>query len=80
MTNGGGATTRARLKLIRFATAGSLLIAVQLLVFDSFSVAGAQEGSPPMASVASDGLEGDPWEPFNEKMFWFNRMYSIAFF
>ena len=27
MTNGGGATTRARLKLIRFATAGSLLIA-----------------------------------------------------
>jgi len=73
MTNRGGVTTHARLKLIRFATAGALLIAVQLLVFDSFSVARAQEGSPPTASVASDGFEGDPWEPFNEKMFWFNH-------
>ena len=73
MTNGGGVTTHACLKLISFATAGALLIAVQLLVFDSFSVALAQEGSPPTASVASDGFEGDPWEPFNEKMFWFNR-------
>ena len=32
MTNRGGVTTHARLKLIRFATAGALLIAVQLLV------------------------------------------------
>lgn len=27
----------------------------------------------PTASVESDGFEGDPWEPFNENMFWFNR-------
>jgi len=32
MTNRGGVTTHARLKLIRFTTARSLLIAVQLLV------------------------------------------------
>ena len=32
MTNRGGVTTHARLKLIRLTTAGALLIAVQLLV------------------------------------------------
>ncbi len=60
----------SRLTLIRL---GALLIAGQLLWLGHFTPAIAQMASPPEASVASDVFEGDPWEPFNERMFSFNR-------
>jgi phospholipid-binding lipoprotein MlaA len=51
----------------------ALLIAAQLAALGSFGPVFAQVERSPRASVESDGFEGDPWEPFNERMFWFNR-------
>ena len=86
-----------RHSLIRFATGGALLVAVEL-GYANLSPAIAQMESPRIrfsesdssnpsapgtiaayaaseadSSMASDEYEEDPWEPFNEKMFWFNR-------
>ena len=58
---------------IRFATVAALFMAVQYVSLVSFSPAIAQVEGAPRASVASDEFEGDPWEPFNEKMFSFNH-------
>ena len=73
MTNQVGITRLSRLTFVRFVTAMALLMTVEIAGLVSFSPATAQPTSSPTESVASDEFEGDPWEPFNERMFWFNR-------
>ena len=59
-----------RLSFVRFTTAAALLIALQMAGLDSPAI--TQVTSSPTASVESDVFEGDPWEPSNERVFWFN--------
>jgi phospholipid-binding lipoprotein MlaA len=73
MTNPVGITRLSRLAFVRVVTAAALVIAVEIAGLDSFSPAMAQVTRSPTETVGSDGFEGDPWEPFNERMFWFNR-------
>jgi phospholipid-binding lipoprotein MlaA len=70
MTNQITGTRLSRLSYVRFTTAVALLIALQMAGLDSPAI--AQVTSSPIPSVESDGFEGDPWEPFNERVFWFN--------
>jgi phospholipid-binding lipoprotein MlaA len=55
-----------------FIIAAALALAVQIADLNGFSPAIAQVTSSAIASVESDGFDGDPWEPFNERVFSFN--------
>ena len=63
----------SRLISLRFATTAALVVAIEIAALHNFSPAVAQVTRSPAASVEVNGFEGDPWEPFNEKMFSFNH-------
>lgn len=73
MINQVSAMRVSRLTFVRFVTAAALVIAIEIAGLHNFSPAVAQVTRSPAASVEVDGFEGDPWEPFNEKMFSFNH-------
>ena len=51
----------------------ALLIAFEIVSFGMIGRANADALAGAEGSIASDDYESDPWEPFNDKMFSFNR-------
>lgn len=51
----------------------ALLIAFEMVSSGKIGRANADVLAEAEGSIASEDYESDPWEPFNEKTFWFNR-------
>ena len=61
-------------RLHKFLRGVALIAAVATVSIGSLDLGRAEAAETFVAGQQSDGQ--DPWEPFNEKMFWFNRQFD----
>lgn len=64
---------------LRLLSGVALLMAIGLCGFDNTGSVRAEEMNfldEAQGSVAGEDFEQDPWEPYNDNMFWFNRQFD----